>query len=164
MGLIILYNLPVKRIDKTEQMFYSDNRTDVLNEENEEGKMKNINRGGFITVVLLLTLIAVYCSAGTVMSRTDLSAQELEGFYREKEEGLVDEVREFLNGEGFPNSGVMLTRVTDADGSREYTLTVHHGKIDRLDEENRLLLMEQLEKMVFEDEDCTFRHEFLINQ
>lgn len=126
--------------------------------------MKNRNKSGFAAVVLLLTLVAVYCSAGTVMSRTDLSVQEVEGFYREKEESLVDEVKDFLDGEGFLHSGVMLTRVVTADGSREYTMTVHHGKIDRLDEENRMLLMEELEKMVFEDGDCTFRHEFLINQ
>ena len=126
--------------------------------------MKNMNKGGFITVVLLLTLIAVFCSAGTVMSRTDLSVQEVEGYYREKEESLVDAVKEFLNKEGFLYSGVMLTRVIAADGSREYTLTIHHGKIDRLDEENRLLLMKELEKMVFEDADCTLRHEFLINR
>ena len=126
--------------------------------------MKSMNKGGFAFVVLILTLIAVYCSAGTVMSRMDLSVQELEGFYCEKEEGLVHEVKEFLNGEGFVHSGVMLTRVVASDGSREYTLTVHHGKIDTLDEENRILLMQQLEKIVFEDVDCTFRHEFFINQ
>ncbi|HBA51204.1 MAG TPA: hypothetical protein DCZ91_26080 [Lachnospiraceae bacterium] len=126
--------------------------------------MKKMNRGGFITVVLVLTLVAVCCCAGTVKSRTGLSVGEIEGYYQEKERGLVEEAREFLSGRGFIHSGVMLTRVIDTDGSREYILTVHHGKIDRLDEESRKLLMEELEEIVFEDANSSFRHEFLINQ
>ena len=90
--------------------------------------------------------------------------QEMEGYYREKEKTLVQDVKDFLDGEGFVHSGVMLTRVVDTDGSRVYTLTVHHGKIDKMCQENRTMLMERLEGIVFEDEDCSFRHEFLINQ
>lgn len=126
--------------------------------------MKKMNGSGFLAAVLVLAMFAVCCCAGTVKSRTELGAGEIEGYYQEKEKGLVEDVKEFLSGRGFVHSGVMLTRVVDADGSREYTLTVHHGKIDRLDEESRQQLMEELEGIVFEDGDCTFRHEFLINQ
>lgn len=117
-----------------------------------------------VAAMLILTLISVYFCAGTVMSRTNLSVQEMEGYYREKEKTLVQDVKDFLDGEGFVHSGVMLTRVVDMDGSRVYTLTVHHGKIDKMCQENRTMLMERLEGIVFEDEDCSFRHEFLINQ
>ena len=126
--------------------------------------MRRISRGGFAAVIMVLTLFACWCCAGTVMSRTDLSAAEIEGYYQEKEKGLVEEARAFLSGEGYIYSGVMLTRVVTADGNREYTLTVHHGKIDKLDDEGRQLLMEGLEGIVFEDEGCSFRHEFLINE
>ncbi len=112
-------------------------------------------------MVLFLTWITIFCSAGTAMSRSDLSTQELEGYYKEQERILVDEARAFLDGKGFVNSGVMLTRVIDGDGKREYTLTVHHGKIDRLSDENRLALMAELEELVFEDEGCSFTHRFL---
>lgn len=126
--------------------------------------MKKTKRNGFLTTVLVLSLFAACCCAGTAKSRTDLSVQETEGYYQEKEKGLVKDVKEFLSGQGFVHSGVMLTRVIEADGSREYTLTVHHGKIDRLDEESRQILMNELEEIIFEDGNCTFRHEFLINQ
>ena len=98
------------------------------------------------------------------MSRTDLSAAEIEGYYQAKEKGLVEEVRDFLRGRGYTHSGVMLTRVVNGDGSREYTLTVHHGKIDKLNDEGRQMLMEDLAGIVFEDENSNFRHEFLIIQ
>ena len=126
--------------------------------------MRRMSRGGFTVAVLVLTLAACWCWAGTVMSRTDLSAAEIEGYYQEKEKELVEEARAFLSGEGYTYSGVMLTRVVTADGDREYTLTVHHGKIDKLDDEGRQKLMEGLAGIVFEDESSSFRHEFLINE
>ena len=51
------------------------------------------------SAVLVLTLFVVCCCAGTVKSRTNLSVQETEGYYQEKEKGLVKEVKEFLNGQ-----------------------------------------------------------------
>ncbi len=126
--------------------------------------MKRAGRGGFAVAVLVLTLFAFCCCAGTAMSRTDLSAAEIEGYYQAKEKGLVEEVRDFLRGRGYTHSGVMLTRVVNGDGSREYTLTVHHGKIDKLNDEGRQMLMEDLAGIVFEDENSNFRHEFLIIQ
>ncbi len=119
---------------------------------------------GGIIVMAVLVLAAVSLFAGTAMGRDSLSTQELEAYYQEKEKALVAQAREFLNEEGFANSGVMLTRVLDADGSRVYTLTVHHGKIDKMCAEDREFLMAELEKMVFEDDDCNFKHEFFINQ
>lgn len=128
------------------------------------GRERKSRGAGGIIVTAVLVLAAVGLFAGTAMGQDRLSAQELEAYYQEKERALVAQAREFLNEEGFANSGVMLTRVLDADGSRVYTLTVHHGKIDRMCEEDRELLMAELEKMVFEDEDCNFKHEFFINQ
>ena len=124
-------------------------------------RLGRIDKKG-MAAAFFLTLTAIFLCAGTVIGRTQLSVSELEGYYRELEKGLVEEVKEFLNGEGFVHSGVMLTRVVDADGRREYTLTVHHGKIDRMAEENRLLLLERLERIAFDDPDSVFRHEFLI--
>lgn len=151
----------IKGIDKNEQMFYSVKRTLVLK---EEIGMKRKEKVRFVVIVVLLTFAAFYFSAAIVLSRTYLSAQELEGYYQEQERVLVKETKAFLEEKGFRHSGVMLTRVVDGDGSREYTVTVHHGKIDRMGEDGRQQLMEELEKIVFEDGGCSFRHEFLINQ
>lgn len=128
---------------------------------NRMKRMKKVRKGGFPAMVLFLTLITVFCSAGTAMSRSDLSIQELEGYYHEKEQELVDEAKELLEAKGFANSGVMLTRVVDREGRREYTITVHHGKITRLCEEEQTVLMSELEKIVFEDENSVFNHRFI---
>lgn len=125
--------------------------------------MRGMRKGGFPIIVIFLTLITVFCSAGTAMSRNDLSMAELEGYYREQEKELVRQTRDFLDESGYVNSGVMLTRVVDSDGTREYTITVHHGKIDKLCEEDQIVLMSELKKFVFEDENSVFEYIFLTN-
>ena len=124
---------------------------------------KGMKKSGFPAAVLFLTLITVFCSAGTVMSRSDLSMAELEGYYREQEKELVRQTRDFLDDSGYVNSGVMLTRVVDSDGMREYTITVHHGKIDKLCEEDQIVLMSELKQFAFEDENSVFEYIFLTN-
>ena len=75
------------------------------------------NRGFWLATVLLV-MVSVLSFAGTVMSRTDFDAAEMEGYYREQEKNLERQVREYFEGKGLKNSGIMLTRVVDTDGSR----------------------------------------------
>ena len=118
----------------------------------------------FMAVTVLLVLVAAYFCAETVKCRVDVAAEELEIYYQEKEACLVKETREFLEEEGFPNSGVMLNKVVDTDGSRAYTLMVHHGKIDRMTEAERENLLKEMQQLVFVGDGVSFFHEFLLNQ
>lgn len=106
---------------------------------------------GFVAVTILLILLTALCFAGTVASRTTLDGAEMEGYYRQQEEQLVSRAREFLEEQGLAYSGVMLTRVVEADGSRAYTLTVHHGEIDRMSAPERDALAERLADLAFQD-------------
>lgn len=110
----------------------------------------------FWAVTIMLVIVTAFCCAGTVMSRTDFSAQELEHYDRERERQMVEDVREYLRQWGYGNSGVMLTRVMDADGSREYTLSIHHSRITALGEEERERLAEELQEIAFTDQSCSF--------
>lgn len=111
---------------------------------------------GFWAVTIILVIVTAFCCAGTVMSRTDFSERELERYYREREQQLVKEAREYLGQQGYENSGVMLTRVVDADGRREYTLSVHHSRIVDLSETEREQLADELQKITFTDQGCVF--------
>lgn len=124
---------------------------------------KNAGSLGFWAATILLVLVAVFFFTATVMSRTSLDQAELEGYYREKEEQLVRDAREFLNQQGYQNSGVMLTRVIGSDGSRVYTVTLHHGGFDRLGEAEREALVRKLAELEFADENAVFCHKFLDN-
>lgn len=115
---------------------------------------KRTGNPGFVAVTIILVLLAAFCFAGTAASRTTLDSAELEGYYRQQEDQLVSRARRLLEEQGFANSGVMLTRVVEPDGSREYTLTVHHGEIDRMSASERDALVERLAGLAFQDEAC----------
>ena len=126
--------------------------------------MKRAGSFGFVAATVILVLIAAFSFAGTVMSRTSCSDAELEGYYKQLEEGLAEDTRAYLEEQGLYNSGVMVNRVVEADGSREYAVTVHHREIDRMSEEERTALSEELAGLTFADENCTFCHYFLLDE
>lgn len=57
------------------------------------------NKGFWLATVLLI-MVSVLSFAGTVMSRTDFDAAEMEGYYREQEKNLERQVREYFEGKG----------------------------------------------------------------
>lgn len=122
----------------------------------------------FVFFTFAFICVAVLCAACTARSRETLSDRELERWYRERETELVADTRAYLNGGGFRDSGVSLTRVVSPEGGRSYTFTIHHRRIDRMEESRRQRLKEELAALT-EDfacaapgESCEFSYEFLI--
>lgn len=124
--------------------------------------MRRMIKFGALTVALVL--IGVFGIAGCVKSAEMSADGKPEQYYLEKEKELVQETREYLKDAGYANSGVMLTRVVDESGNREYTLTVHHSKINALDEVARENLQKDLDTLTFASDECTFCHEFLATE
>ena len=114
-------------------------------------------------VMALLALLGVG-SRMTVSAREQIEREEMEAYCREQEKILVREVREYLTGQGYCDSGVMLTRTRFEDGSLEYKLTVHHGKIDNMTESEREELLKEISEFTFLVENGRFVHEFFINR
>lgn len=125
-------------------------------------KRKSNSTIGFVLATICLVFVSAFCITGTVFSQTKPGTAEPESYYRQQEKALVQEARDYLNQAGFQNSGVTLNRVVDADGSIEYTMTIHHGKIDKMDEASRESLKKELSALTFPAENCTFFHEFLV--
>jgi len=125
--------------------------------------MKRIKMGNisFAVITMCLVLVSAFCVTKTVQSQTNAEQTEVEQYYREQETLLVGRVREFLNEEGFRNSGVMLTRIEEEDGPRVYTITVHHEKVNGLDAAQKEELRQELSGFHFPADNCIFYHEFL---
>ncbi|MCM1026643.1 MAG: hypothetical protein NC432_09410 [Roseburia sp.] len=121
--------------------------------------MKRAGSFKFWTATVILVLIAALFVGGTVKSGTNPDLAELEGYYGGLEEQLVKDMRVCLDERGLADSGVMLTRIVDADGSREYTIAVHHRNIGGMTAVEREELKAALEKLAFEGENCEFRCE-----
>ena len=98
-------------------------------------RRKAISNIMFYVITVLLILIIVLCVGGTARSESRDGAQRVEN--RVQEQQLLMDVRQYLKNNGYTNSGVTLTYVTDADGDPEYTFTIHHKRINDMSEEER---------------------------
>ena len=94
-----------------------------------------VSNVAFYVVTVVLILIIVLCVGGTARSESRDEAQRVEN--RVQEQQLLTDVRQYLKDNGYANSGVTLTYVTDADGDPEYTFTIHHKWINDMSEEER---------------------------
>lgn len=111
----------------------------------------------FWAVTIILVVVTAFCCTGTALCRADFGGEESERYYREREQILVKEAGEYLVRQGYENSGLMLTRVVNGDGSRVYTLSIHHSRIKALSGEERKRLTDGLEDFFFTDQECVFR-------
>ena len=119
---------------------------------------------GFAAVTVLLVLATALLFGATAKSGTDIRIGETEEYYLAKERELTVKIAELLRQKGFENSGIMVTRVVEEDGSRRYTVTVHHGRIDDMSDKEREELLECLADLSFTDDACSFTHRFLLDE
>ncbi len=115
----------------------------------------------FITVTFVFVLIATFCISATVVSQSHISEQAQDEYRKDKEKEYVTALRNYLAQQGYHNSGITLTSVTDADGARTYTATIHHAAIDRFTEKERQDLKIQLAAVPITMQNDIY-HEFLI--
>jgi len=88
-------------------------------------------------IILLSVAILVFCVTTTVSGQNGIQDREKEQYYKERETALLEDTRALLNEMGFRDSGVTLTRITDGAGKREYIFTIHHYRLDGMDEPER---------------------------
>lgn len=99
---------------------------------------------GFGLITALLTLTIAFCAGGTVMSKErDDFAQENER-YAALEGEFLSRTRNFLESEGYHDSGITITWTRERDAARRYLVEIHHRKLAGLGEEERERLTECL--------------------
>lgn len=111
----------------------------------------------FIMATVLLILISTFFITKTVQGQSDKELAAREGYYQALEQEYVNEIRAYLNEQGFLNSGVTLTRVVDEQGGRDYQVTLHHKYLERLSEEERQAVFEEIAEMAFKADGCIFQ-------
>lgn len=114
-------------------------------------------RFGVITVLLILVI--VFCVKGTVFSKEKQELATENRCYAALEKEYREQAKELLEEQGYHNCGVTMTRVTLEDGSREYTVLLHHRKLQKLGAEEREELLGSLCTMEFCHETCSFVYE-----
>ena len=116
----------------------------------------------FIVVTILLVLISTFFISGTVQSQSAENISENEKYFQELEREYVREIRDYLNAQGYENSGVTLTRTVDAQGDREYRVTLHHKYLEKLSKQERENIFGIIADMAFQEDGCIFRVNLLM--
>ncbi|MBQ7925513.1 MAG: hypothetical protein IJ335_04385 [Lachnospiraceae bacterium] len=101
------------------------------------------NKIGFGLFTLGLVLILVLLLGNTAAGRSGQVPEE-EQYFVAREQQMATQMREYLGAEGYSNSGINITHMTDADGQRFYTVRIHHQEITLLEEAEKQQLLAAL--------------------
>ena len=112
----------------------------------------------FGVVTAVLVMIIVFCVKGTVMSREDNRRVERNHIYAAFEREYLEKTYRLLEEEGFQNCGVNLRWVDDGEGSREYTILLHHRRLERMSDEEQAALTYRLSEAEFQNTECSFSY------
>lgn len=110
---------------------------------------------------IFLILVIFFCSAETVMSRDRNGGRRSRQYYAAMEEELRSNISRMLDEKGFIDSGINIRWISYEDGTRIYTVIIHHGRINALDDIDKDELLHELAELEFADGSCSFRYEFL---
>jgi len=114
----------------------------------------------FYGTTAVLILIIVLCIGATVKSESRDETQRMEN--RVQEQQLRNDLRQYLNENGYRNSGVTLTYAVEEDGSPDYTFTIHHKKINSMSETEREALSTELAQACNADGNYSVSYEYLL--
>lgn len=123
-------------------------------------RRQSISNIMFYVTTVLLILTIVFCIGSTVRSESGNETQRIEN--RVKEQQLLTQVKQYLNENGYRNSGVTLTYVMDESGKCDYTFTIHHKRINAMSEEERDDFRTELSQICEVSEGTTISYEYLL--
>ncbi len=83
-----------------------------------------------IVVAVVVVLVVFFGATGVAKSAENREAAEACKAREEGEAAFVTEVRMMLTEAGYENCGINLSRVGDAENGWEYTVRIHHRKLE----------------------------------
>ncbi len=116
----------------------------------------------FILFTVLLVLGLALFGSQTVLSESEEEFLVDEESLRVLEQKYVSQIRDYLEEQGFKNSGVTLTWIMEEDGSRSYEVALYHKGIGKLSEEKREVLFAAVKKLAFKVAGCNFQVNLLV--
>lgn len=118
-----------------------------------------MKRYRFYLIIAFMLLISFFSLKVNGQGKNPIAADRM--FYEELEEKYTKQLSDVLAKKGYRNAGITMTKVYYEDGRREYTVQIHHKRIDRLSDGEKQLLMNELSAVCFGDSQCSVLHKFL---
>lgn len=131
------------------------------------GKSRTLGDRIVKDAVLVLFTILLVLGGAVFISETAISQKEGgvivdEAELRTLEREYISEIRDYLEQQGFADSGVSLTWVMEEDGSRSYDVVLHHKGIGKLTSAEREELFQRVETLAFQVSGCNFQVKLLV--
>lgn len=106
-----------------------------------------MKKHSFLLFTILMTIVIAFCIADTVKGQNDRKLSLNNKYEKEMERKYIKEIRDELSDMGYEYAGVSLTKVINEEQDKIYTLSIHHKRIDKMNEEERQALIEQLSEI-----------------
>lgn len=117
--------------------------------------MRNKKNGLFMVMSFVLVLITTACITLTVKGSEKQSAGGYdEDYYDSIEKEYQEEVAKVLAQYGVGRSGINLTKITDENGERSYTLAIYNQGFSKMNEEKMGSLEQSLNAVAFPEAAC----------
>lgn len=117
--------------------------------------MRNQKNGLFMVMSFVLVLITTACITLTVKGSEKQSAGGYdEDYYDSIEKEYQEEVAKVLAQYGVGRSGINLTKITDENGERSYTLAIYNQSFSKMNEEKMGSLEQSLNEVAFPEATC----------
>ena len=110
---------------------------------------------------MVFVLVAAFFVTMTVKSQSDHDELMEQRYYDGLESDYIEQVEAVLERNGLSNSGINMTRVSDADGSRVYTVVIHNSYFGRMESRKLTQVEQEVRAVSFADETSRFCHEFM---
>lgn len=123
-------------------------------------RKQRISNIAFYVTTIILTVIILLCAGGTVRSENRNEARRIEIEIQEQQ--LLTQMRQYLNENGYRNSGVTLTYVMDDNGICEYTFRIHHRRMNQMSEEELEAFSAELLQCFSSSSDSIITCEYLL--
>lgn len=115
----------------------------------------------FLVMTMLLAIIILFCSTQTVLSQSRGMSKEQRQYYADMEKEYLSNIESLLYKKGYLHSGINIRWVSDVEGLRDYTVMIHHSRIDSLDSHEKEELLNELKMVEFKDSGAIFNYEFI---
>jgi hypothetical protein len=115
----------------------------------------------FYMITIGLVIMAFTTMTMSVNATEKKRLQYKDEYYEEIEDSYVQELRGALADRGYSNAGITMTKVFYEDGSREYTVKLHHKRMERLTKQEQDDLLADLTDVSFDDSECRVYLKFL---
>lgn len=112
-----------------------------------------------LTIMIVFVLFSLVTMQVKGQGELDFAADR--EYYEQLEDNYTQRIQNLLADKGYRNAGITMTKIYQTDGSREYTVQIHHKRIDQLEEGEKILLLNELAAVSFGGEQCSILHKFL---